>query len=128
MVVKKILHFVHSEVTLDNIPSLPKFDTIFLLSVYHQWHKIYGSKTSSEMLRGLAKKCNENFFFEAAGQKSKYGDDSLPFDDFDEESIVKYNKEFLNRELGEQFNIEYLGSTPRREGYEGERYMFYALA
>ena len=53
--------FVHSEVTLDNIPSLPNFDAVFLLSVYHQWHKIYDSKTASEMLHGLGKNVTRTF-------------------------------------------------------------------
>jgi SAM-dependent methyltransferase len=118
------LAFINSRVSLETLPALPQFDVVLLLSVYHQWYEAYGEETAKEMLSLLARKTNQRLFFEAAGQKSKYGDSDLPFTDFDENTIVDYNLKFLNQLLSDGFEITYLGPSPRRKNATGERYVF----
>jgi hypothetical protein len=72
----------------------------------------------------VSQKTSDTLFFESASQKSKYDDQDLPFEDFDDESIVEYNIDMLNSVIESHSKIEYMGSSSRRDGAKGERHLF----
>lgn len=106
-----------------NVDGFPTFDYVFLFSVYHQLYNHYGREKSEELLRRISQKASDKLFFEAPAQKSKYGDLELPFEDFDEQSIKEYHLEMLDSVI-ENNGVEYLGSSSRKGGAKGERYLF----
>lgn len=115
---------MNKEVTAENIQSFPQFDYVILFSVYHQMYKYMGERKAERLLNKIVGVARKKVFFEAAGQKSKYGDENLSFTDFDEDSIVEYNSEMLKTAIDCEVEIKYLGSIPRRHTVEGERYLF----
>ena len=116
--------FINRKITPNNIKALPKVDYILYLSIHHQLHSALGQGDSERILKGLIKKAGKKFFFEAAGKKGKYNDSNLPFSDYDEDSIVKYNKSMLEDITDEKCDIKYISAIPRRDKVEGERYLF----
>lgn len=115
---------INKPITPENVQSLPTFDYIFLFSIYHQLYSFYGQETAEELLSAVSEKASDTLFFEAASQKSKYNDQDLPFEDFDDESIVEYNIDMLNSVIESNSKIEYMGSSSRRDNVTGERYLF----
>lgn len=47
-----------------NIDALPKYDCVFLLSVFHHWCREYGSEAAMKMLDVIYTKTNRMLFFE----------------------------------------------------------------
>jgi SAM-dependent methyltransferase len=115
---------LNKPITPENVQSLPAFDYIFMFSIYHQLYSYYGQNTAEALLSQVSQKVSDTLFFEAASQKSKYSDPKLSFEDFDEESIVEYNIDMLDSVIETNSNIEYIGSSSRREGAIGKRYLF----
>lgn len=115
---------VNKSITPENVQSLPTFDYIFLFSIYHQLYSYYGQQTAEELLSAVSQKTSDTLFFEAASQKSKYDDQDLPFEDFDDESIVEYNIDMLNSVIESHSKIEYMGSSSRKDSATGERHLF----
>lgn len=114
---------INDSVTRENVRRLPTFDYVFFLSVYHQLYRDQGDKAARSVLSGLGERTANTLFFEPASQKSRYGDQNLPFEDFDRDSILEYNTNLLES-VFEDCEVEYLGSSRRMEGEEGKRYLF----
>lgn len=114
---------INRRITPENAGCLPCFDYVFLFSIYHQLYSYYGRETSEKLLQQIARKASDKLFFEAAAQKSKYNDPQLPFEDFDEQSIKKYNIRMLNSTIDSD-SVEYIGKSSRKEGAKGNRYLF----
>lgn len=117
---------LNKPITPENVQSLPNFDYIFLFSIYHQLYSYYGQDTAEKLLSSVSQKATDTLFFEAASQKSKYGDQDLPFEDFDKDSIVEYNLDMLSSVVEPNSNVEYIGSSSRRSN-KGKRHMFAAV-
>lgn len=116
--------FAQKTISPENIDSLPTCDTTFLLSVYHLWYQQNGAKSAKEMLTTVAEKSSHQFFFEPASRKSRYDDQKLSFDDFDEEQIREHNRKLLNEVLSNKWEINYMGKTESREEVGGFRCLF----
>lgn len=61
-------------ITPDNVESLPTFNTIIFLSVFHHWCRAHGLETSRNALETLISRSNRSFFFEMGQDEmdSKY--------------------------------------------------------
>lgn len=117
------LHFIDAEIDGELIPSLPEFDIVLLFSVFQYWHQREGEAEAMEWLTRLGEKTNSQLFFEAVGKSSKLGPEAT-FTNYDEEEVTDFHEELLTDALGETFDISYVGTTPRKEGASGERYVF----
>jgi len=122
--------FMQYTLTPDNIHKLPETDVIFVLSVYHYWYREHGSDRAEELLTTLGEKANSKLFFEPASRQERYKRTSdvditpPPIENLNKESIVDHNTNLLNRALGDEYEIELLGGTPRGDDEEGSRYLF----
>lgn len=114
---------INKPITPKNVHSLPTFDYIFFFSIYHQLYSHYGKETAEELLFQLSEKASDTLFFEAASQKSKYDDQSLPFKDFDKNSIVEYNIDMLESVTRNSASVEYIGHSSRKNE-KGDRHLF----
>lgn len=115
--------FMVGEITPENIEWLPTFDVIFLLSVYHHWHKNFGADTAKNMLRKLADKAENKIFFEPPSLRSKYSSEIPPINDLDKSSIKTYNIDLLTKSFPSG-TVEYLGGTSKGELRDGQRHLF----
>ncbi len=104
--------------------SLPcPFATFVLcLSVFHQWHQIFGHQRAQQILHTLGTKARWFLFFEPASQQSKYGPVPPDYDDRDECSIVDYNLGMLGGLFCGK-KVEFVAATPASHG-ERLRYLF----
>ncbi len=110
--------------TEERAASLPLFDAIFLMSVHHQWHLLFGDEQTRRMIKALADKAQTYFVIEIAAIASKYGFGSnAPFNDNDEKSVVSYGLEWL-RSLGATGTVRYIGRNPEHPRKEPYRYSF----
>ncbi len=113
--------FVRFEVTPENIDSLPRFDVVFLLSVYHHWHREFGEESAKKMLRSLKGTNTNKIFFEPASRKSDYirkdNKNPPPIEDEDKASIIDYNTNMLESVFGEEYDVEYLGKSRTTSHY-----------
>lgn len=98
----------------------------FSFRCIHQLYRDSGQEVADRLLARLGERTSDTLFFEPASQKNKYGDRSLPFEDFDRDSIVEYNRELFESVMESDCDVEYLGSSRRMEAKEGERHMFAA--
>ena len=109
---------------VENVRCLPAFDTIFLLSVHHQWVKQYGDGYAQELVGNLALKAERDFFVEFAALAGKYGYSSgEAFLDNDEQSICRYAESWL-RAAGIRA-VHYLGQTRENPPKEPFRFLFH---
>lgn len=115
---------INGTITRETVQTLPTFDYVFLFSVYHQLYRDLGRESAESILRALGEKASNALFFEPASQKSRYGDQNLPFEDFNRSSILNYNTDLLESVFDEGCEVEYVGSSERMEGEEGKRYLF----
>lgn len=56
------LGFLQYEITPETIDTLPQFDVVFLLTVYHHWVNEFGWETAESMLRSLGSTCDTLVF------------------------------------------------------------------
>lgn len=89
--------FVKGMVTPDFIKSMPSYDVVINLSVFHHWVKAYGADTAQEMMRGLAAHCNAMVF--ETGQSNETGTKWAKKLDFMGKDPKKWTKAFL-KEIG----------------------------
>jgi SAM-dependent methyltransferase len=115
--------FMHFRMTPESVASLPTFDAVLCLSVYHYWHREFGDAAAQRMLRGLGMRAARCLFFEPASRQKKYGRTPPAFVDGDERSIVEYNHRLLAGLFGGADRVECLGPTPCI-GKEPYRYLF----
>lgn len=104
-----------------DIPCLPVFDVVLLLSVHHHWLMAHGPGVAGAMLRDLAKRTGRVLVFEGASRNIRYGAYPPGFVDNDEASVTAYLRGYLEEHTGGEFRrIEALGKTPcvgEREPY-----------
>ena len=79
---KEALHlpniaFARLWLTPDNIQTLPQFDCVLFLAVFHHWCRAYGAHAALQMLDHLYRKTNKVLFFET-GQSGKNYEAHLP--------------------------------------------------
>lgn len=115
--------FIQGKVTPENISNLPTFDVIFLLSVYHHWHKSFGQEEAIHMLGILNEKTQNKLFFEPPSLRKKYGSNPPSIEDLDDDSIISYNTKFL-QSIFSDGEIHHLGKTAKGERREGNRHLF----
>lgn len=115
--------FMVLALTPENIRSLPDFDVVLFLSVYHQFVRSYGPETAQQMLMELGRKANRKLFFEPAGTRREYRDGAVGFEDMNEASIRDYHMEFLGGLFPDAEEVSYLGATECR-GSEPFRTLF----
>ena len=109
-------------VTPESVTALPVCDVVLCLSVYHQWHQIFGHQGAQQILRTLGTKARQFLFFEPASQRSKYGPVPPDYNDRDERSIVDYNLGMLGRLFCRE-KVEFVAATPASHS-EKVRYLF----
>lgn len=122
--------FANYTLSPDNIHKLPQVDVALVLSVYHYWYREHGPDEAERMLEALGEKVTDKIFFEPASRRERYKRSSdinitpPPIENLDEESILDYNMDLLERTLGDEFQCEFVAGTPRGDDKEGERYLF----
>jgi SAM-dependent methyltransferase len=113
--------FIHHAIEPDDVPRLPVFDVVLLLSVHHHWLMAHGPEVAGRMLRDLAGRTGRALIFEGASRNTRYGKYPPGFVDNDEASVTGYLRGYLDRYVGDCFaRIEPLGKTPcvgEREPY-----------
>lgn len=110
-------------ITPESVTALPEFDAVFLLSVHHQWTKLYGDGYSRRLVEQLFVKVRRHFVIEFAAISSKYGFADPPFRDNDDASVVSWAQDWL-RELKGVGGIRYLGRNPEHQRKEPFRHLF----
>ena len=116
------LAYMRFIVTPESVTALPVCDVVLCLSVYHQWHQIFGHQGAQQILRTLGTKARQFLFFEPASQRSKYGPVPPDYNDRDERSIVDYNLGMLGRLFCRE-KVEFVAATPASHS-EKVRYLF----
>jgi SAM-dependent methyltransferase len=102
---------------------LPEFDAVLLLSVQHQWVKLYGDAQARNRVLRLSDKVRRCLIVEFAAINSKYGTLGSPlFTDNNETSVRTYATQWLGSTLPD-WAITYLGKCPDRSD-EPFRYIF----
>lgn len=120
------------KVSNENVSSLPDFDAVLLLSVHHQWVIQGGDKEAQHLVAAILLKARKYFFIEFASINSKYGYSPARFKDHDEESILKYARDWLQevveiaktRSATENISIRYVGKNKELERVEEFRYVY----
>ena len=54
-------HFLHQEITPENIEKVPSFDIVFLFAVYYHWGQQYSWSEAESMLQHIGSKTNQIF-------------------------------------------------------------------
>ncbi len=116
------LAYMRFIVTPESVTALPVCDVVLCLSVYHQWHEIFGHQGAQQILHTLGTKARRFLFFEPASQRSKYGPVPPDYNDRDERSIVDYNLGMLGRLFCRE-KVEFVAATPASRS-EKVRYLF----
>jgi len=122
--------FMNYWITPDSIQSIPSFDVILLLTVYHHWVTQNGHGEAERMLKVLADK-SKKIFFEPPGygrsssvgyidKSEKHSDEPLGGRPIGEdESGKEYYYEFFGDIFDEsQVNIDYLGEVDYSSGHD----------
>lgn len=101
---------------------LPTFDLVLLLSVHHQWVKIWGDEDARRLVQTLGERSRRYFVVEFAAIAGKYGANAPDFRDNDEDSIVAYALKWLDSlGLGQP---RYIGKNPESMPKEPFRFVF----
>ena len=116
------LAYMRFIVTPESVTALPVCDVVLCLSVYHQWHEIFGHQGAQQILHTLGTKARRFLFFEPASQQSKYRPVPPDYDDRDECSIVDYNLGMLGGLFCGK-KVEFVAATPANHG-ERLRHLF----
>ncbi|WP_331235727.1 DUF1698 domain-containing protein [Natronorarus salvus] len=102
--------FVRYTLGSEDVATLPTFDVVLLLTVYHHWCSQFGREGAERALRELATR-TETLFFEPPGEGSggfhRVTDRPLA----DDESIVEYYTELLRTVFDDEVGVEYLGEA-----------------
>ena len=100
------------QLTPENVPHLPVFDVVLLLSVHHNWVAEHGPEVGAEMLQQVASKARRTLVFEGPARRRRFGNHPPDFADNDEDSVTSYISGYLSEHVGDQFDvIEPLGKT-----------------
>jgi tetratricopeptide (TPR) repeat protein len=112
--------FVQQDVGLSDIEALPEVDVILCLSVHHQLVNYYNLEFANTMLKALAKKAQQQFFFQPCCISKKYGL-SMPFQDNDYSSIFDYFVKLFQTFTPEFSDIKIIGlsqnNIPKHEPF-----------
>jgi len=100
------LGFLQYEVTPETINTLPQFDVVFLLTVYHHWVNEFGWETAESMLRSLGFTC-EMLVFENPDREL----DRPPLERYDGDDTVEYYTAYFKTVFDEDVTVEILGRT-----------------
>jgi SAM-dependent methyltransferase len=132
------LAFMQLGLTPENAGTLPLFDAVVCLSVYHYWHREFGRDGAETMLGAFAGA--NKVFFSASSLSERYVQGATPdvvepaFESRDRESVVSYHEDVLRSALGESYSVELLDTVEysiadvaQVPGYETEpRYVLLA--
>ena len=105
------LGFLQYEVTPDTIDTLPQFDVVFLLTVYHHWVNEFGWGTAESMLRSLGSTC-DTLVFENPDRPV----DRPALDGVDGEDTAAYFIKYFETVFDGDVSVRFLGRTD----YKGE--------
>lgn len=105
------LGFLKYEVTPETIDTLPQFDVVFLLTVYHHWVNEFGWETAESMLRSLGSTC-DTLVFENPDREI----DRPALDGVDGEDTAAYFTAYFETVFDGDVSVEFLGRTD----YKGE--------
>ena len=112
------LAFAVVDVSPANQTSLPTFDVILCLSVFHYWYRSLGEDEAWGMVSQLIAK-SQQFIFEPASTHGRYGQGNPPgFQENDERSIHDYTMTRLMRAATPAKTVRYLGKCPSMHGTE----------
>ena len=77
----KNVSFLNFQLDLDTVESLPEYDVISILSVYHHMVFFLGRESADQVLKILISKCRKKFFFETGEYEEKgfYWTEKLSF-------------------------------------------------
>ena len=105
----------------DFIASMPTFDVVLNLSVFHHWVKMYGPDDAQDMMRALAGKCSMMIF--ETGQSNEVGTKWQEKLSFMGDDPQEWGKDFLQG-LGFK-TVEVIGTFPTGLT-DVDRYLFLA--
>jgi len=98
------------QLTPNTISTLPGFDVVLLLTVYHHWVNAFGREAAESMLQEVAGNTNK-IIFEPPGEAyqkfSNIGHRPIG----DDETTVEYYTDLLESILDEQVDITHLGNA-----------------
>jgi hypothetical protein len=102
----KFLIYRTTRLTPESVHDLDEADVVMLLSVHHQFVAIFGEETADHMLRVIASKARQQFFFMPACIHSKYGQGFARFPENDLDAIDAYVRGLF---AGTDYAINQLG-------------------
>jgi len=105
------LGFLEFEVTSETIDTLPYFDVVFLLTVYHHWVNEFGWETAENMLRIVGSKC-ETLVFEHPDTTV----DRPAIEGVDEVDTERYFKSYFAELFENEVVVKVLGLTDYKGG------------
>lgn len=105
------LGFLQYEVTPETIDTLPAFDVVFLLTVYHHWVNEFGWEDAESMLRSLGSTC-ETLVFENPDREV----DRPPLEEYEGDDTAEYFTAYFETVFDGDVTVEFLGRTD----YKGE--------
>lgn len=100
------VRFLRFELTPQNIHTLPSFDVVLLLTVYHHWGRHFGWDAAENMLREVVAKTN-TLFFEPPGRPL----DGISIEGYDGDSITEYYQLYLESIFEENIQITHIGTA-----------------
>lgn len=109
----KGLAIMHLEVNPTVIESMPSFDAILLLSVFHRIYALQGPETAMNVLSSFSKK-TRRLILEGASSHARYtdkGEAAPPFKDMDEISCIGWHMEIFQQATGNQFAVQHIGTN-----------------
>ena len=118
------LEFRLGAVDPDSIDDLPRTDALLLLSVHHNWVSLYGPAVAGDMLRRLVERTRDVVVFETPSRNSRFGAHPPGFVDNDEESVLAYQRDYLDRYLAGLAEYELVGSAPALGDREPYRWIW----
>jgi SAM-dependent methyltransferase len=105
------LGFLQYEITPETIDTLPQFEVVFLLTVYHHWVNEFGWEDAEAMLRSLGSTC-DTLVFENPDRPV----DRPALDGVDGEDTAAYFTAYFETVFDGDVTVEFLGRTD----YKGE--------
>jgi SAM-dependent methyltransferase len=108
------LGFLQYEVTPETIDTLPQFDVVFLLTVYHHWVNEFGWEAAESTLRSLGSTCDTLVFENPDRPVDRPALDGV--DGVDGEDTAAYFTAYFETVFDGDVTVEFLGRTD----YKGE--------
>lgn len=116
------VHFLEMSLTPENVLTLPEFDSILCLSVYHHFFRLYGEENAKEMLRNLFRISKKQMYLQIPSKIGKYGDSfSIDFNG-DKDLTEKYIRDIF-AEVSDS-EVFYIGKKRELPPTENYRYLF----